>query len=184
MSTDSAFASVIETTPDTARRAAWTRRLRPGFPERVDEVNARLTAAGVVVMASATTLGARWVVVPLVIGFVLRAVWGPKASPLARFVSQRVRPRVNAAPRLVSGAPKRFAQMVGVAFSGVALAAFLSGAQTFGVVMVAGLAGAAFLEAAFGLCLGCKVYAAAVRAGWISDDACPECADISSRLGI
>jgi hypothetical protein len=46
------------------------------------------------------------------------------------------------------------------------------------------LVAAASLEAALGFCLGCKMYAVAQRVGLISDDACPECADIYRRVGV
>ena len=40
------------------------------------------------------------------------------------------------------------------------------------------LATAAFLEAAFALCLGCKAFAVLMRAGVIPDDVCERCNDI------
>ena len=48
--------------------------------------------------------------------------------------------------------------------------------------MIAMLAGAAFLEAAFGFCLGCKIFAVLIRAGIVSETVCEECNDLSLRI--
>jgi hypothetical protein len=40
---------------------------------------------------------------------------------------------------------------------------------------------AAFLEAAFGLCLGCRIFTFLMRIGLIPESVCPECADLSRR---
>ncbi len=49
--------------------------------------------------------------------------------------------------------------------------------------MVVALLGiAAFLEAAFGLCLGCKVFGLLMRLGVVPDEVCAECNDLSLRL--
>ena len=40
---------------------------------------------------------------------------------------------------------------------------------------------AAFLEAAFGLCLGCKAFALLMRLGVIPESVCLECSDLSLR---
>ena len=44
------------------------------------------------------------------------------------------------------------------------------------------LIGAATLESVFGLCLGCKAFAALMRAGVIPPEVCERCADIAGRL--
>ncbi len=47
---------------------------------------------------------------------------------------------------------------------------------------MAALAVAAFLEAAFGLCLGCRAFALLMRAGLVPEQVCEDCADISRRI--
>ncbi len=54
--------------------------------------------------------------------------------------------------------PVRFAQGVGFGFAAVAAVAYLSGAPLIGVVAAGAALAAAFLNAAFGLCLGCEAY--------------------------
>jgi hypothetical protein len=74
----------------------------------------------------------------------------------------------------VPGPPKRFAQSIGLLFTGVASIAWVFGAPTVAVVAIALLAVAATLEAAFAVCLGCIAYSAI----W----GCADCDDISDRL--
>jgi biopolymer transport protein ExbB/TolQ len=54
----------------------------------------------------------------------------------------------------------RFAQLVGTVFLTVAAIGYLSGASVVGTVFAALGLTAAFLNAAFGLCLGCEAYLA------------------------
>ncbi len=160
-------------------------RLRPllGFPDPVNEIAARVVAAGVVVMCvTGLVLRQQWLLVPLAYGFWARVLTGPTLSPLGHLATRVVAPRLSATPRLVPGPPKRFAQGVGAAFSTTAIALwFGAGATTAAWVVVGLLAGAAFLEAAFALCLGCKVFALLMRAGVIPASVCAHCADIGAR---
>lgn len=158
------------------------RRL-PRFPNPVNETSARLVAAGVVPQAVAFLVVREWwVLVPLAYGFVARVVSGPAFSPLGLFVTKAVTPRLAVQHRFVAGPPKRFAQGIGAAFSVGALLASAFGAVGLAMALIAGLAVAAFLEAAFALCLGCIAFAQLMRAGVIPDAVCVECADISARL--
>ncbi|MBA3748411.1 MAG: DUF4395 domain-containing protein, partial [Solirubrobacterales bacterium] len=83
------------------------------FPNPVNEKAARVVA-GVVAVACAITLltGWHWLLVPIAYGFVARVLTGPKLSPLGRFASRVVAPRLGA-PVWVAGPPKRFAQGMG-----------------------------------------------------------------------
>jgi hypothetical protein len=69
-----------------------------------------------------------------------------------------VRPRLAPTAAWEDAAPPRFAQLVGFLFAVVGLAAYLLGADLVGQVAVAFALAAAFLNAAFGFCLGCEVY--------------------------
>jgi hypothetical protein len=150
------------------------------FPDPVNEVSARLVAAGVVVMAVATiALDLRWMTLVLAYGFVARVLTGPKLSPLGQLVTRVITPRLRVAPRWVPGPPKRFAQGVGVAFSMTAVV-LTFGFDAFGAaqVVLGMLAAAALLESALGLCLGCKVFALLMRAGLIPEAVCERCNDL------
>jgi hypothetical protein len=152
------------------------------FPNPVDEVVARLVAAGVVALAGAAALtGTPWLFVPLALGFVLRVLFGPRVSPLALLVTRVVRPRLPVAPRYVPGPPKRFAQGIGAMLSIGALAAALAGAPGLARLLAAAIVVAATLESALGLCLGCRIFAGLVRLGVVPEAVCVACADVSAR---
>jgi hypothetical protein len=93
-----------------------------------------------------------------------------------------VTPRLHIEQRIVAGPPKRFAQGVGLTFSGLALLAWGLGATTIALVLIVGLVAAASLEAGFAVCLGCIAYHQLARLGVVSADACVECNDLSRRL--
>jgi hypothetical protein len=153
------------------------------FPNPVNETSARLVATGVVVQAVAflaTHQG--WLLVPLVYGFVARVLTGPTLSPLGQLVTRVITPRLSVQHRFVAGPPKRFAQGVGVAFSGGAALAWLLGAPALASGLIAVLVVAAALEAVFAFCLGCTVFSVLMRLGVVPDTVCAECADISRRL--
>lgn len=54
--------------------------------------------------------------------------------------------------------PPRFAQLVGLVFAVVALVGFATGAGALALGATAAALAAAFLNAAFGICLGCEMY--------------------------
>jgi hypothetical protein len=155
----------------------WRRLL--SFPNPVNEVSARLVAAGVVVMCLSTiSFNLRWATVIIAYGFVARVLTGPKLSPLGQLVTRVVTPRLPFPPRLVPGPPKRFAQGVGAAFSVSAMVLSLLGSWGAAQVVLGLLTAAAFLESAFGFCLGCKGFALLMRVGVIPADVCESCSDI------
>jgi len=153
-----------------------------GFPNPVNDTSARIVAAGAVVMgAHFVATGNGWILVPLTYGFIARVLSGPKFSPLGRIATQVITPRIKVQHRFVAGPPKRFAQGVGATFSIVASVLMLSGADTAARVVIAGLVGAAFLESAFAVCLGCIMFGWLMRAGVIPEDVCKECNNFSAR---
>lgn len=154
------------------------------FPNPVNEVSARLVAAGVVAMALAVlVLRQWWVLVPLAYGFVARVLAGPRFSPLGLLVTRVLTPRLAFAPRYVAGPPKRFAQGIGAVFSVTALVLhFGVGADGAALVVLGGLTLAAFCESALGYCLGCKAFAVLMRLGVIPAATCEACNDLSARL--
>ena len=154
------------------------------FPNPVNEVSARLVAAGVVVMCVLTiALDLRWATVVIAYGFVARVLSGPTLSPLGQFVTRVVTPRLGLRERPVAGPPKRFAQAIGVVFSVTALILTGLGWWTAAEVFLGLLAAAAFLESALGLCLGCKAFAVLMRVGVVPQEVCERCNDIWATHG-
>lgn len=152
------------------------------FPDPVDERAARTVALGVVLLGLAAVVSRQaFLLVPLAYGFWARLLTGPKLSPLGQLATRVVAPLLPGRPRLVPGPPKRFAQGVGVAFSSTALVLWYGFGSGAAYVVVSLLVVAAFLEAAFGLCLGCKGFAFLMRIGVVPERICQACADLTLR---
>ncbi|HET9058878.1 MAG TPA: DUF4395 domain-containing protein [Acidimicrobiales bacterium] len=153
-----------------------------GFPDPVNDLAARVVAAGVVAMSvAAITWREQWLLIPIAYGFWARVLTGPKLSPLGRVATVLVAPRLGRA-RPVPGPPKRFAQGIGVAFSTAALLLwFAFSLHSVAWVVLGLLATAASLEAFLGYCLGCRVFALLMKLGVLPESACLECADLSRR---
>jgi len=153
------------------------------YPNPVNDHVGRAVASGVVLMSvAAIAFGQPWILIPLAYGFWARVLAGPRFSPLALLASRVVVPWLGRAPKPVPGPPKRFAQGMGVVFSTTALILALGfGLTTAAWAVLALLIGAAFLEAAFGICLGCRVFSLLMRLGIIPASVCEECADLSKR---
>lgn len=153
------------------------------FPNPVNDVAARTVATGVVAMAVLFTVtGWGWLLIPLTYGFIARVLTGPTLSPLGRIATQVVAPRLPDHEKLLPGPPKRFAQAIGVVFTVAASVLWLAGAPVASRAVIAMLACAAFLEAVFGFCLGCKVFAVLMRVGIVPETVCEECNDLSLRI--
>ena len=153
------------------------------YPNPVNDNVGRAVASGVVLMSvAAIAFDQPWILIPLTYGFWARVVAGPRFSPLAMLASRVIVPWLGRTPKPVPGPPKRFAQGMGVVFSTTALIlAFGFGLVTAAWAVLALLVGAAFLEAAFGICLGCKVFSLLMRVGIIPESVCEECSDLSKR---
>jgi hypothetical protein len=129
----------------------------------------------------AVAVGVPWLLVPLTYGFIARVLTGPTLSPLGTLAVRVVAPVSGIAPRYVPGPPKRFAQGVGMVFTVAATIVWATAGWSWARWLVAALAVPAFLEAAFGLCVGCKMFALGMRVGLIPASVCPECADVTLR---
>lgn len=90
--------------------------------------------------------------------FAAGALYGPRRHPYGLIFSRLVAPRLAAASEREPVAPLRFAQLVGLVFAVAGVAGFALGAPLLGAVATAFALAAAFLNAAFGICLGCQIY--------------------------
>ncbi|MDF9714993.1 DUF4395 domain-containing protein [Nocardioides sp. ChNu-153] len=154
--------------PEPHTVAAPERPARPGARQidpRGPQVAAGLTS---VVLALVLVLGDSTAAVVLLAAqvavFALGAAAGPQHTPYAWVFRVLVRPRLAPPAELEDVAPPRFAQAVGLVFTGVGLVALLAGAVVVAQVAVGLALVAALLNAVFALCLGCEVYLLARRA--------------------
>ncbi|OBG00154.1 hypothetical protein A5773_06040 [Mycobacterium sp. 852014-52450_SCH5900713] len=108
-------------------------------------------------LAAAVILGVQAIV------FAIGAAGGPRKHPYGRIFALVVAPRIGPVTEREPVAPLKFAQLVGLIFALVGAVAFAAGAFLVGVIATAGALVAAFLNAAFGTCLGCQLYPLVAR---------------------
>lgn len=90
--------------------------------------------------------------------FAVGAFIGLSAQPYGKIFAKFIRPRLAPPAELEDLAPPQFAQLVGFGFAAVAWVALLAGAVVVAQVAIGFALVAAFLNAAFGFCLGCEMY--------------------------
>jgi hypothetical protein len=129
----------------------------------VDPRGPRFAAAVTsVVLIVVLATGWGWLALAQAVVFAVTAA-DPRRGPYAYLYRALVLPRLGPTTEREDAAPVRFAQVVGFVFLIVAAIGYLSGATALGVAFAALGLLAAFLNAAFGLCLGCEAYLAARR---------------------
>ncbi|GGM48092.1 DUF4395 domain-containing protein [Microbacterium saperdae] len=129
-----------------------------------------LALVGVSAEAASATLGQR----ALDPGFLLTVViallfvWSvvsPRTAPWGALFRRAIRPRLSAPTELEDPRPPRFAQGVGLFVVTIGLILHLAGVPWALPIATGAAFIAAFLNAAFGLCLGCQLYLVLQRAG-------------------
>lgn len=132
-------------------------------PTRIDPRGPRFAATlttlvlAVVLLTAPSSTATALLVVQAAL-FAAGALGGIQRTPYAWLFKRLVRPRLGPPGELEDAAPPRFAQTVGLAFALVALTGFLTGVTVLGLVATGFALAAAFLNAAFGFCLGCELY--------------------------
>jgi hypothetical protein len=138
-------------TPSGPRTTATPAGLDPRGPR----FGAAITT---VVLAAVLLTGSVWLLAAQAAVFALGAFAGPGAQPYGVVFRRLVRPRLGPPAHLEDPRPPRFAQAVGLGFALAGLAGYAAGIAALGGAAVALALAAAFLNAAFGFCLGCEMY--------------------------
>lgn len=118
---------------------------------------ATLALSAVSPVTAAVLLGLQAVV------FAVGAVGGPRRHPYGRIFATLVAPRLGPVRTTDPVPPLKFAQAVGFAFAVVGTLGFATGLIGLGLGATALALVAAFLNAAFGICLGCQLYPLVAR---------------------
>lgn len=90
--------------------------------------------------------------------FLIGVVFGLRNAPYGLLYQVLVRPRLAPPKELEAESPPRFAQGVGGAFAVAGVLGYALGAPALGMTATVFALVAAFLNAAFGFCLGCEAY--------------------------
>lgn len=117
---------------------------------------ATLIISGFSVGGAAVLLGAQAVV------FAIGARFGPRRHPYGLVFARLVAPLLAPVTEREPVAPLKFAQLIGLVFAAVGVAGFAA-APVVGLIATAFALAAALLNAAFGICLGCRLYPLAAR---------------------
>ncbi|MFG1608265.1 DUF4395 domain-containing protein [Actinoplanes sp. NPDC049265] len=115
-----------------------------------------------VVIIAVLITGSPWLALAQTAVFALTAI-NPRRGPYALLFRSLILPRVGPPPEREPAAPVRFAQTVGLFFLAVATIGYFAGDPAVGLTFAGFGLIAAFLNAAFGLCLGCELYLALRR---------------------
>lgn len=116
-----------------------------------------LLSAAVSTSLAATILGLQTVV------FAIGAAAGPRRHPYGLVFAAFIAPRLGPVTEREPVPPLKFAQLIGMFFGALGTAGFVLGAPLVGLIAAAAALFAAFLNAAFGICLGCQIYPLAAR---------------------
>jgi hypothetical protein len=111
-----------------------------------------LVVSGLSTPAAAVILALQAVV------FAIGAAGGPRRHPYGLVFANVVAPRLGPVREREPVPPLKFAQLVGLVFAVIGAAGFGAGAPLVGLIATAAALVAAFLNAAFGICLGCQLY--------------------------
>ena len=90
--------------------------------------------------------------------FGLGAFVGLHVQPYGIMYRKLIARRLGSPKEREDAQPPQFAQLVGFVFAFIGLVGLLTGATIVGQIAVGFALGAAFLNTAFGICLGCEMY--------------------------
>jgi len=102
--------------------------------------------------AAAAILAAQAVV------FAIGTLRGPRNSPYGTLFAKFVAPRLGPVREREPVPPLKFAQVVGLVFAVIGVIGFATAVPLLGVIATSSALFASFLNAAFGICLGCQLY--------------------------
>ncbi|MEV0337855.1 DUF4395 domain-containing protein [Nocardia sp. NPDC050713] len=151
------------------RNTSGSRAIPPAI-DRVDVRGPRFAAwvttavLVLVLVAAAVSPVAAGVLIALqAVVFAIGAAAGPRKHPYGRIFAAFLAPRLAPTSETEPTPPLRFAQLLGFVFAAVSLLGFALGSTVVGAVFAGFALFAAFLNAAFGICLGCQIYPLVAR---------------------
>ena len=149
------------------------------FPEIVNDYAAR-TVAGFIFTLALFYIQTQniYILMFMTYGFLARVITGPSLSPLALLVTKIIIPKIGNPQLDCPGPPKRFAQTIGLVFTGTSLYLVLNGNPLIALYLIGILAVFALLESMLGFCAGCFVFKQMMALGLIPQEICDRCNNI------
>src|ERR1700745_1267257 len=111
-----------------------------------------------IVLAVVLVRGSGWLLLAQTVVFAIGALAGLRYAPYGLVYKAVLRPRLGPPAELEAEPAPRFAQGVGMVCAAIGTIGFLAVSPVLGIVFTAAALIAAFLNAAFDLCLGCHMY--------------------------
>jgi Domain of unknown function (DUF4395) len=137
-----------------------------GTPMQIDPRGPRFGAViTTLVFIAVLITSSAWLLAAQAVVFAVAAVFGMRYAPYGLVFRWLVRPRLGPPAELEDEAPPRFSQGLGLAFSVIGVIGYATGLTPLGIAAAACGLIAAFLNGAFGLCLGCELYLLIRRIG-------------------
>jgi Domain of unknown function (DUF4395) len=143
---------------------------KTGAPDQVDVRGPRFAAwvttvviVATLVVSAFSNAGAAVVLGLQAAVFAIGAWRGPRQHPYGLIFQRLVAPRLGPVTEKEPVPPLKFAQLVGLVFAVVGVIGFTTGAPLLGLIATGFALVAAFLNAAFGICLGCQIYPLVAR---------------------
>ena len=125
----------------------------------IDPRGARFGAVvSTVVLALVLVTGSGWLLAAQTVIFAAGAALGLRYAPYGMIFRWLIRPRLGPPREPEAEPPPRFAQGVGAVFGVIGVIGYGTGLTVLGMAATAAALAAAFLNAAFGFCLGCEMY--------------------------
>ena len=141
-----------------------------GAPDQVDVRGPRFAAwvTTAVIVATLVVSALSEVAAAVILGlqavvFAVGAWRGPRQHPYGLIFQRLVAPRLGPVTEKEPVPPLKFAQLVGLVFAVLGVIGFAAGAPLLGLIATGFALVAAFLNAAFGICLGCQIYPLVAR---------------------
>jgi hypothetical protein len=95
--------------------------------------------------------------------FAIGAFGGPRKHPYGLIFVKLIAPRLDPVTEREPVPPLKFAQLVGFVFAVFGVVGFATGVSVLGLIATGFALVAAFLNAAFAICLGCQLYPLVAR---------------------
>jgi hypothetical protein len=130
----------------------------PISDKKINERVARVNGAFTVLLLLLFGFTGQWLIPAfLVVDFFIRSGNLSRFSPLG-YSSRNIIKLLPVEELLINAGPKIFAARIGLAFSAVILVASATGMDLTALAFASVLGVFSFMEAAFGICVACKIY--------------------------
>jgi hypothetical protein len=122
------------------------------------------------VVSAVSPIGAAIILAAQAVVFAVGATRGPRQHPYGLVFATLIAPRLTPVTEREPVPPVKFAQLVGFVFAVIGVIGFATALPVVGLIATGFALAAAFLNAAFGICLGCQLYPIVTRLSQTSSD--------------